>query len=229
MSNPVINKSTFDFLKKLSANNDREWFSEHKAQYELAKENAEAFMDALIAKMNTHDQLENPSGKKSLYRIYNDVRFSKNKAPYNARFAGYLKRSKPLLRGGYYIRIKPGASRIACGFMNPNTDDLKRIREDIAANYTDWKKILNTKSIKQNFGGMQGEQVKSAPRGFSSDDPAIELLRYKQFWFEHTFTDSEVMAPDFLLKVNNTYKAIRPFFDYMSDLLTTDSNGESLY
>jgi uncharacterized protein (DUF2461 family) len=76
---------------------------------------------------------------------------------------------------------------------------------------------------------MQGEQVKTTPKGFASNDPAIELLRYKQFWFERKFTDREVLADDFLNKVNATYKAIRPFFDYMSELLTTDSNGESLY
>lgn len=225
----IIQKTTLDFLKKLAANNDRDWFNEHKSQYEKAKENAETFIDALIAKMNVHDQLETLSGKKSLFRIYNDVRFSKNKAPYNPRFAGYLKRSKPLLRGGYYIRISPGESRVVCGFMFPNADDLKRIREDIAVNYGDWKKLLKAKSITQNFGTMQGEQVKTAPKGFASNDPAIELLRYKQFWFERKFTDREVLAGDFLNKVNTTYKAIRPFFDYMSELLTTDSNGESLY
>ncbi|HEY9004539.1 MAG TPA: DUF2461 domain-containing protein [Ohtaekwangia sp.] len=229
MNNSTIKKSTLDFLKKLSFNNDRDWFNEHKDQYELAKENVEAFMDALILKMSAHDQLETPSGKKSLYRIYNDVRFSKDKAPYNPRFAGYLKRTKPLLRGGYYIRIKPGESRIACGFLFPNADDLKRIRQDITANYTDWKKLLNDKTIQKHFGLLQGEQVKTTPRGFSSDDPAIALIRYKQFWFERKFKDSEVIAADFLVNVNNSYKAIRPFFDYMSDLLTTDSNGESLY
>lgn len=225
----IIQKTTLDFLKKLAANNDRDWFNEHKDQYEKAKANAEAFMDALIAKMNVHDQLETPSGKKSLFRIYNDVRFSKSKAPYNPRFAGHLKRTKPLLRGGYYIRIRPGESRVACGFMFPNADDLKRIREDIAANHGDWKKLLKTKSIVQNFATMQGEQVKTTPKGFASDDPAIELLRYKQFWFERKFTDREVLADDFLNKVNTTLKAVRPFFDYMSELLTTDANGESLY
>lgn len=225
----IVQKTTLNFLKKLAANNDRDWFNEHKDQYEKAKGDAEAFMDALIAKMNTHDQLETPSGKKSLFRIYNDVRFSKSKAPFNPRFAAHLKRSKPLLRGGYYIRLRPGDSRVACGFMFPNADDLKRIREDIAANYTDWKKLLKSKAIVQNFGQMQGQQLKTTPKGFSSSDPAIELLRYKQFWFERKFTDREVLADDFLNTVNATFKAIRPFFDYMSELLTTDANGESLF
>ncbi len=227
-NNFSIQKSTFDFLKSLSINNNREWFNAHKGEYEHAKENTERFVDALIAKMNEHDRIETPSGKKSLYRIYNDVRFSKDKSPYNPRFAGYLKRSKPFLRGGYYFWLRPGGTHIACGFSYPNPDDLKRIRQDIERNYTDWNKLLKSKALQSQFGKMIGDQVKTAPRGFQPDHPAIELLRYKQFWFEHSFTDKEVLSPDFLNNVNKTFKSIRPLFDYMSDVLTTDLNGESI-
>jgi uncharacterized protein (TIGR02453 family) len=229
MSGTVIQKSTFDFLRKLSNNNNRDWFAAHKTEYERAKENTEHFVDALINKMNIHDRLENTTGRKTLYRIYNDVRFSKDKTPYNPRFAGYFKRSKPLLRGGYYFWIRPGGSRVGCGFTYPNADDLKRVREDISSNYKDWKKLLKSKSIVSTFGEMMGEQVKTAPRGFNTENPAIDLLRFKQYWFEHSFTDKEVLAPDFLNNINKTFKNIRPFLDYMSDVLTTDSNGESLY
>jgi uncharacterized protein (TIGR02453 family) len=178
--------------------------------------------------MNTHDQIETPSGKKSLYRIYNDVRFSKDKTPYSPRFAGYLKRTKPMLRGGYYLWIRPGASRIGCGFVYPNPDDLKRIRLDILHNYKDWNRLLNSKSIKATFGAMDGHQVKTAPKGFPKDHAAIDLLRYKQYWFEHSFSDKEVLADDFLKNINQTFKNIRPFFDYVSEVLTTDLNGESV-
>jgi uncharacterized protein (TIGR02453 family) len=225
----IIETSTLSFLKKLSANNQRDWFNANKDQYERAKENTEHFIDALIAKMNAHDQLETPSGKKSLYRIYNDVRFSKDKSPYSPRFAGYLKRAKPLLRGGYYFWIRPGGTRVACGFSYPNADDLKRIRKDIESNHEDWYKLLKSKGIKLHFGNMMGEQVKTAPRGFSADHPAIDLLRYKQYWFERSFTDKEVLADDFLINVNKTYKSIRPFFDYVSEVLTTDLNGEPVF
>jgi uncharacterized protein (TIGR02453 family) len=228
MKNVAIEKATFDFLKKLSANNDREWFNAHKVQYESVKKNVEQFVDALIAKMNTHDRLETPSGKKSLYRIHNDVRFAKDKSPYNPRFAGYLRRSKPELRGGYYIWIAPGVTRVGCGFAYPNPDDLKRIRLDISANPGDWKKMLRSKAITSHFGEMTGEQVKTTPRGFSADDPAIALLRFKQYWFERRFTDREALSPDFLLQVNKTFKSIRPFFDYMTDVLGTDLNGEPI-
>ena len=94
-SNTQIEKSTLEFLKQLALNNNRDWFAAHKHQYLGAKANVEAFMDQVILKMNKHDVLETPNGKKSLYWIYNDVRFSKDKAPYKARFAAYLRRLKP--------------------------------------------------------------------------------------------------------------------------------------
>jgi uncharacterized protein (TIGR02453 family) len=228
VENKIIRKSTLDFLRNLARNNNRDWFNAHKDHYLLAQENMIGFLDRLLLKLNEHDQIETPSGKKSLYRIYNDVRFSDDKTPYNPRFAGSFKRTKPLLRGGYYFWIKPGASRVGCGFTYPNAEDLRRIRLDIQDNYKDWSKLLNSKSIKTLFGEMQGDKVASAPRGFQKDHPAIDLLRYKQYWFEHDFTDREVLAPDFLNQVNKTFKAIRPFFDHMSEVLTTDLNGESI-
>jgi uncharacterized protein (TIGR02453 family) len=224
----TIQLSTFTFLRDLSKNNNRDWFNKHKDEYLQAQLNVERLVDSLIGKMNIHDQIETTSGKKSLYRIYNDVRFSKDKSPYNPRFAGSLRRVKPMLRGGYYYWIKPGGSHIGCGFTYPNADDLKRIRLDIERNYKDWNKLLKSKSIQLNFGAMQGEQVKTAPKGFSKEHPAIDLLRYKQFWFEHHFTDVQVLAPDFLSQVDKKFKAIRPFFNYMSEVLTTNLDGESI-
>jgi uncharacterized protein (TIGR02453 family) len=117
---------------------------------------------------------------------------------------------------------------IGCGFTYPNPDDLKRIRQDIVVNYNDWKRMLRSNKLQSTFGEMLGEQVKTAPRGFDKNDPAIDLLRYKQFWFEHSFSDKETLSKDFLANVNRTYKSIRPFFDHMSEVLTTDLNGESL-
>ncbi len=224
----IIQKSTLDFLKKLSTHNDREWFNKNKEQYQQAQENAIQFVDQLIALMNRHDRIETPSGNKSLFRIYNDVRFSKNKSPFNPRLAGYLKRSKPLLRGGYYLWIEPGSSRVGCGFAYPNPQDLQRIRLDIRDNADDWNKLLRSKSVKENFGSMQGDKVKTTPRGFDKNHPAIGLLRHKQFWFSRSFTDKEILATTFLMEVNKTFKSIRPFFDYMSEVLTTDLNGEAV-
>jgi uncharacterized protein (DUF2461 family) len=99
---------------------------------------------------------------------------------------------------------------------------------DMLYNSSDWRKILRSKGIVKNFGLMEGDQVKTTPQGFPKDHPAIDLLRYKQYWFEHSFSDKEVLDKNFLNNVNQVYKSIRPFFDYMSDVLTTDLNGVPL-
>jgi uncharacterized protein (TIGR02453 family) len=223
-----IQPSTLRFLKDLAKNNNRAWFTDHKDQYLAAQSNMMAFIDQLILMMNKHDELETESGKKSLFRIYNDVRFSKDKLPYNPRFAFSLKRATKLKRGGYYMNIKPGNCFLACGFFAPNADDLKRIRQDIDYNYPEWNSILQSKSIKSTFGALQGDTVLTAPRGYTTDHEAIALLRHKQFIVRHHFTDDEVISPDFLKQVNTMYKNVRPYFDYMSSVLTTDANGELL-
>ena len=226
MKPSIIHTSTIQFLADLAQNNNRDWFNDHKNNYLSAQNNVIDFVDQLISEMNHHDVIENESGKKSIYRIYNDVRFSKDKSPYNARFAFSLRRSTKYLRGGYYMQIKPGSSFLACGFFAPNPSDLRRIREDISDNFSHWNKILSTKAIALNFGNLQGNKLETTPRGFNKDHEAIELLRHKQFILRHHFTDEEVTADDFLFQVNNIYKSVRPFFDHISEILTTNANGE---
>jgi uncharacterized protein (TIGR02453 family) len=228
MATTVIKTASFEFLKVLSKNNNRDWFNKHKDRYIEAQENMAAFADALLFEMNKHDKIATLSGKKSLYRIYRDVRFSKNKTPYNTHWNGGFKRAIQKLRGGYYFNMAPGNSFIAGGFWGPEPKDMKRIREDIDANYTDWKKLLTGKTLVKTFGGLQGEQLGSAPRGYAKDHPAIDLLRYKQFVLKHSFTDKEVLSPGFLREVNDAFKKMRPFLDYMSEVLTTDANGVSV-
>lgn len=225
---PVVEPATLKFLKQLAANNNRDWFLAHKPLYDAAHANMLAFVDALLGTLNRHDKIATENARRAMYRIYSDVRFHKDRPPYTARFAAHFGREKPFLRGGYNLVIKPGGSFVSCGFYSPNTDDLKRIRQDIAYNHADWKKILGNRTFKTHFGTLLGEQVKTAPQGFSKDDPAIALLRHKQFYFRHAFTDKEVLSSDFVKKVDSSFKTIRPWFDYMSDVLTTDANGEPL-
>lgn len=226
MSQYIIQPSSFAFLSDLAKNNNREWFATHKDRYEVARQNMVEFMDHLIVAMNQHDTIQTPSGKSSLLRIYSDVRFHADKAPYTPRFAGRLGRATHYLRGGYYLQVKPGNSYLACGFFSPNPADLKRVRLDIAANEEEWSQMLGLPSIQKNFGELQGRQLKTAPKGFPKDHPAVGLLRYQQYIFRHEFKDEEIVAPDFLPKVNGLFRSIRPFFDLMSHVLTTDLNGE---
>jgi len=221
----VIEKESLEFLKALSKNNNRDWFNNHKDLYLEAHSNMVDFADALLFEMSKHDELETPSGKKALFRIYKDVRFSKEKTPYNKHWSGSLQRATKKLRGGYYFRIEPGNSRAVGGFFGPNADDMKRIREDIDLNHEDWLKVLTEPTLVRTFGQLAGEQLSTAPRGYPKDHPAIGLLRHKQFLLRHTFNDEEVCRPDFLYEVNDIFQKMRPFFDHMSEVLTTDANG----
>ena len=225
----AITPENLSFLKELANNNNRDWFTTNKIEYQKQHENVISFADELLGKLNQHDTIETINGKKSLYRIYRDVRFSTDKSPYKTHWAGGFSRATKKLRGGYYFQLAPNNnSFIAAGFWAPNKEDLQRIREEIAADADELRAILKDKNFIATFGELQGEQLKSAPKGFDKDHLNIDLLRFKQFIVTKNFTDKEVVSPDFTDKVNDTFKNIRPFFNFMSEVLTTDSNGNSI-
>lgn len=223
---PLVHKSGFDFLNALKKNNNREWFNGHKATFETEQDRLADFAEALLQELNSHDEIETPSGKKSLHRIYRDTRFSQDKTPYKTNWSGHYRRATKYRRGGYYFHLEPGGkSYCAGGFWAPNPADLKRIRDDISFDATPLRKILNNRTFVSTFGTLQGEQVKTAPKGFPADHEAIDLLRYKQFLLIRRFTDQEVLSEGFLKLANQTFKNMRPFLDYMSEVLVSDANG----
>ncbi|MFH4969020.1 DUF2461 domain-containing protein [Gaetbulibacter sp. M240] len=221
----TIPEEVLSFLKDLEKNNNRDWFNERKSEFKAVKNEVKIFCNALLTELNKHDKIENMK----LFRIYRDVRFSKNKMPYKTHLACSFRRLKPELRGGYYLHIKPNnESFIATGFWDPNKDDLMRIRKEFEIDATEIKAIMEKESFKSVWGTIKGDELKTAPRGFDKGHEAIDLIKKKQFVFTKKFTDEEVMHPDFLKNVDASFKAIRPYFDYMSDVLTTDLNGVSL-
>lgn len=228
MSKIKLNPGTFDFLKQLKKNNNRDWFASHKERYLSELSQIEIFADTLLREMNKHDVIETPSGKKSLFRIYRDTRFSKDKTPYKTHWSGSFKRATKKRRGGYYFHIEPGNSFVAGGFWGPEPKDLKRIREEIAYDASALRKILKSKSFIDTFGTLHGEQVQNAPKGFAVEHPAIDLIKYKQFILMKKFSDKEVLDNNFLKQINDTFKKMRPFLDYMTEVLTTDENGISI-
>ncbi len=215
-----ISPSTFEFLNDLKANNNRDWFTENKPRYQEAHQNVIDFFDALINEMKKVDNIANESGKKSLMRIYRDVRFSKDKTPYAPRLSGSLKRATKWLRGGYYVHFEPGNVFLGVGFWAPESADLKIIRAELAHDAKPLREILADTDFKSMWGEMKGEQVKSAPIGYPKDHPNIDLLRFKGYTFMKTFSDKEAQSEGFLFEVVKAFIGIRPFFDYMSEVLT---------
>lgn len=223
-----ITKVTFDFLTKLKKNNNREWFHDNKSIYERSQKEMIAFADELLYRLNEFDKIETVSGKKSLFRIYRDIRFSNNKLPYKTNRSGSFKREGKSRRGGIYFSIEPGNTVIGGGFYQPDKEDLNLIRQQIEVDAAPLKQVLNDKAFNSYYGNLQGEKLKTSPRGFDANHPEIELLRYKNYYFMHAFTDEEVLAEDFTNKVIEGYKKLMPFFDSMSLYLTTDLNGASI-
>ena len=224
-----IEKYNIKFLKDLNANNDRDWFAENKAGYEKHQANLVEVADDLLANLNKHDNIDTPSGKKSVMRVYRDVRFSKDKSPYKTYTGFGFRRATQLLRGGYYINIEPGNSFVGGGFWGPNKDDLLKIRKGIETDEAEFRTILGSKEFKSVFGNLKGDQLKTCPKGFDKESPAVDLLRYKQYLLMKEFSDAEILSPNFLQEADNVFKAMRPFFDLMSYILTTDENGVPLY
>ena len=221
---PPLNPDILSFFAELETNNNREWFEPQKKRFKALEAEMKQFSADLVEAMNEHDSID----RYKLFRLYRDVRFSKDKTPFKTHFGISFHREKPALRGGYYLHIKPGDNFIATGFWNPDKDDLKRIRKEMEIDAEEFRDIMAEPSFKTIWGTLEGEEVKTAPKGFSKEDPNIDLIKKKAYLFTKRYSDKEVLSKNFLQQVNADFQAVRPFFDYMSSVLTTDLNGVSL-
>ncbi|MBO3116942.1 DUF2461 domain-containing protein [Winogradskyella sp. DF17] len=221
----TIPKEALSFLKKLQKNNNRDWFNDNKVEFKVLEANVKSVYNTIGELLNMHDQID----RVKVFRIYRDVRFSKNKLPYKTHFGGSFHRVKPELRGGYYLHIQPNnESFIAIGFWDPNKEDLLRIRKEFEMDDCEIRQILNEPTFKTVWGDFVGEELKTAPKGFDKNHPSIDLIRRKQFIFTKSFTDKEVLDREFVPAVNEAFEIARPYLNLMSDILTTNLNGESL-
>ena len=217
-------KGIYSFFSDLQQNNNRDWFMEHKPTFKALETQVKTFGEQLKDQLNTHDSID----RFKVFRIYRDVRFSKDKTPFKTHFGLTWHRTKPHYRGGYYLHLSPGKNFLACGFWDPNPADLKRIRQEIDIDGEEYRSILNNKTFNSVWGELQGEAVKTAPKGYAKDHPHIDLLRFKQHIFTINYTDKEICQPDFINRADKALEAVRPFVDYMSEVLTTNADGESL-
>ncbi len=220
-----VDKSIFQYLENLKQNNNRDWFTDQKPRFVEVQKSVKEFYGKVGENLEIHDVIDNFK----LFRIYRDVRFSKDKTPYKTHFSGSFSRKGSHLRGGYYLQIEPGNSFLAGGFWQPNKEDLLRIRKEIELDAAEFREILNNPEFVKNFGTkFEGDEVKTVPRGFDKNHPDIDLLRKKGFIAVRNFSDKEVFSNNFLSEIDTSYKALRPFFNLMSEVLTTNLNGESL-
>ena len=221
-----VNPSIFKFLTDLKNNNTREWFAENKEYYQQEEEQIKDIFTAINEGLSAIDNI----GGMKAYRIYRDIRFSKDKTPYKTFRSCSYKRATKALRGSYHLEIKSGGSFLAAGFWKRNKEDLFRIREEFELDSSYIKNIISDKEFKTNFFGFYDRSsLKLAPTGFDKNHPNIDLIKKKDFIILRKFTDNEVLSKDFHTTIINSFKTVRPFFNYMSDVLTTNLNGESIW
>lgn len=214
----MITPATFAFLTDLAGHNERTWFEANKKRYEAAKKEVAATVGILIADLVAQDpEIAGLEAKDSLFRIFRDVRFSHDKAPYKTNMGAWMAPGgRKSIFAGYYLHIEPGGSFLAGGCYMPEAPVLKAIREDIDYQPEVLQAILDAPAFKQNFPGLEGEKLRSAPKGFEKDNPAIELLKHKSYVVSRKFSDAEVLAPSFRAEAAATYAAMVPLTQFLN-------------
>jgi uncharacterized protein (TIGR02453 family) len=211
-------KIIFTFLKSIKKNNNREWFEKNKPKYITAKTHFEDFLEALHAELVKFDEsLAGLNPRKQGFRIYRDVRFSKDKRPYKINMgAGFSEHGKMDQEPGYYIHIEPGNCFIAGGFYMPDAEKLSKIRQEIDYNAHDFLKIINDKKFKKSFPVLDDfDKLKTAPKGYPKDHPNIELLKHKSYVVTHQFNDKEVLEKNFIKNAAGIAKLIKSLNDFL--------------
>jgi uncharacterized protein (TIGR02453 family) len=214
----TISPKVFDFLKKLTTNNNREWFNENKSLYTDSQENIVAFLEDLLTEMSEFDEgLGKIDAKKSLFRIYRDTRFSKDKIPYKTNFGASLGMGKGSQKGGYYLHMEPGKSFIAGGIYMPESSVLKELRKEISLYGEDFLKILNNKDFKKHFPELdQDDKLKKIPQGFEKEDPMGEYLKLKNFIVVYYLKDEEILDKNAVKNLTKIFKLMKPLNDFLN-------------
>ncbi|MCE7060132.1 DUF2461 domain-containing protein [Dyadobacter sp. CY343] len=216
-----MESATLHFLSQLAANNNRDWFQENRKHYDAAKADMEKLVGYLIEEVGKFQDLGNLQVKECLLRINRDIRFSKNKAPYkNNLSAGIGPGGKSAGKIDYYLQIQPGDQTFLGGGMWETTSEqLARYRQEIDYNADELKAIIEDEKFRTYFPEIQGDTLKTVPKGYSKEHPEIELLKRKQLFFVHRFTDKEVASRDFGKQVLKGIELLKPFADYMNYVL----------
>lgn len=216
-----MNSIPIQFLGKLKANNNRDWFNENKTEYEEARKIFEIFVTSLINEISLFDkQISGLEAKKTVFRIYRDVRFSKDKTPYKTAFGSYIAPGgRKSTSAGYYFHIEPGNSFFAGGMHRPPSENLSKVRQEILYNVDEYKSIINNKGFKNSFGDVKGEKLKRPPKGFPADFPDIELLKQKEYIVIHNVNDDIILKDNFLDYSTKLFEKIKPLNDFLNRAL----------
>ena len=216
-------QTIISFLKEISENNNREWYHANKQKYYDSKIELESFVNQLLPELQKFDNnLTGIVPKDTLFRIFRDVRFSKDKSPYKTNMGAFMaKGGRKSIYAGYYIHIELGKSFVGGGCFMPQGPNLKAIRKEIYYNVDEYKAILADKDFKKYFGTVSdmGDRLKKAPKDFPADFPDIELLKPKHFVCGHNLTDKQITSPDMLKHTFKAFQAMFPLVNFLNKAL----------
>ena len=214
----ALQKSTLTFLRTLRKNNDRSWFNDNKSKYQDAHADMIALTEDLLRAYGKVEDLPVQEAKKAVFRIYRDVRFSKNKDPYKTHLAAHIRRQPDTL--GLYVHVEPGGkSLVATGIWQPEPATLGAVRQELDYNAAALRKVLARKRFRDTFGELSGDELKTAPKGYEKDNPNIDLIRKKQWMVWKYYKDAEVTDPGFVKQIVSDAKVAKPFMEFFDAVL----------
>ncbi|MBM3442532.1 MAG: DUF2461 domain-containing protein [Bacteroidetes bacterium] len=217
----MLDPATFSFLRSLARHNDRDWFEANRHRYEQAKTDAEALVGNVILRVSATDSdIAGQLPRQCLFRIYRDVRFSKNKAPYKDHFGAYMaKGGKKSTLAGYYLHLAPKASFAAAGLWMPMAGELAKVRQEIDYCYDEFKALLSARSFRKRFRGLQSNeaiQLTRMPKGYEADHPASEHLRLKSFIASCPLTDEVLTSSKAATSIADAFATLTPLVRFLN-------------
>lgn len=219
----MLQPSTLQFLAQLKKNNNKVWFDAHRDRYLAAKADFENLIQQIITEYGKVDpEIGHLQVKECVFRIFRDVRFSKDKTPYKVHFAaGFNKGGKRVHFPGYYLHIQPGGlTYCGGGIWHPDVADLKKIRQEIDYNFDEFTSILKEKKFKKLFGVLEeDDKLSRIPQGYEDSNPAAEYLKLKSYITGASFDDQALTSKGLVKKVVSTFFAIKPLIDFLGRAL----------
>lgn len=215
-------KDILSFLKKLAANNNREWFQLNRSKYESSKTELEDIVASLIKEIAVFDNdIKFVSPKDCVFRIYKDVRFSHDKSPYKTNMGAIIRkagRSGPNY-AGYYLHFEPGACFLAGGIWMPEAPLLKAIRNEIFYNTEAYLKLISDKQFRKLFGEVEGEKLVNAPKDFPKDYPHLDLIKLKSYTMMHYYDPSEMSKAELIRYIVKVFRQMKPYNDFLNHVV----------
>jgi uncharacterized protein (TIGR02453 family) len=218
----MLQPSTLKFLKSLKKNNNKPWFDAHRKDYESAKEDFSAFVQAVIDKHGKKDKTINQlKAKDCMFRINRDVRFSKDKSPYKTNMGAYINRGgKKSVFGGYYFHCEPGESFMGGGLWMPMPPELNKVRQEIDYNFNEFKKIVQSKKFKSIYKDLSRSVeyvLTRVPKGYEPTNPAAEYLKMKSFVALANLKDSDITSKNLISKTVEAFEALQPLVEFINE------------